>query len=116
MKARVGSAIERTVRQKTEEFVTAEYNRIKYETFKEVAPEIMQQTVALMLYGMKLHGYGEVRLNKAMEWFEEAMSFPEIMGKKPSAMDCLKYLEKNYSIDFSSITPNIESFEEFMKR
>ena len=113
MKAITRNKIKDTAKQ----YVAEEYNRLKYETFQEVVPEITEQTVAMFLYALKLYGhFGTTRLQRAFDWFIAVQNMPPIMGKNITCSDAIRFLEKEHGIDFSRISIKIESKENFMKK
>lgn len=98
------------------QYVTDEYNDLKYEAFKEIAPDVTKQTAAMFLYALKLHGhFGKTRLQRAFDWFIAVQNMPPVMGKNFECYDAMKLLEKNYGIDFSKINVKLESKEKFDK-
>jgi hypothetical protein len=88
--------------------------RIGYTAVQHEAPEIMRQTVAMMLYAMSLRGYGKKRLHYFYDWFCSIMNMPSnVLGKVPKTKDVMKLLTEKYEIDFSRIHAEFKPFEEW---
>lgn len=105
-----------TLRHRAEQEVKKVYDELYYEAFRESAPETMRQTLAVVLYALSLHGYGEKRLKQVLDWTQAVLRLPGCLGKSWSCTDCADTLKKRYDIDLSGITPNIETWEEYKKK
>lgn len=99
------------VKQQAEKFIVENYNELKYETFNENLEEISQQVVAMMLYALMLHGYGETRLKRVFGWFVDVLNMPAVFGQAPSTEHCMKKLHDEFGIDFDKIKPKVEKWE-----
>lgn len=105
-----------TLRHRAEQEVKKVYDELYYEAFRESAPETMRQTLAVVLYALSLHGYGEKRLKQVLEWTQAVLRLSGFLGKSCRCTDCAELLKKRYDIDLSGITPNIETWEEYRKK
>lgn len=92
------------------------YNEEKYKMFKELSTDIVRQTIAMILYGMKLRGADADEIHKIFDGAVCALEMPEhFLGKTITCQGCMEFISKNYGIDFERIAPNIQSKEDFLK-
>lgn len=104
------------VKQECDKYVADNLNSIKYDLFCEIVQDDFRQAEAVMLYALKMHGYGTTRLQRVHEWFKAVVDMPDIMGKTPHCIDCQKLLTERCGIDFDEITVRFESREQYEKK
>ena len=105
---------------KAERAAKEEYERLyyenKYQMFTELSTDIVRQTIAMILYGMKLRGADEETIHEIFDGAVCALEMPEhFLGKTITCQDCMEFVEKTYGIDFTRIAPNIQSKEDFLR-
>ena len=92
------------------------YDMLRYEAFQQNANDIIKQAIAMMLYALSLHGYGEKRLNRIFGYMLDILNMPDVLGKTPKADECMKYMNQKYHIDFDKVHVKLESLEEYQKK
>lgn len=105
---------------KAERAAKEEYERLyyenKYQMFTELSTDIVRQTIAMILYGMKLRGADADEIHKIFDGAVCVLEMPEhFLGKTITCQGCMEFISKNYGIDFNRIAPNIQSKEDFLK-
>lgn len=116
MKSFGGRATVNRVKQECDKYVADNLNSIKYDLFCEIVQDDFRQAEAVMLYALKMHGYGTTRLQRVHEWFKAVVDMPDIMGKTPHCIDCQKVLTERCGINFDEITVRFESREQYDKK
>lgn len=105
---------EQKERDRVDAYIRDNYEEVIYDAISMNAANIVRQTVAELLYGMSLHGYGKKRLHDVLRWFDDVNKMPgSAMGKKIDAETVIKYMHREFDIDFDSIDPKYESYEEY---
>lgn len=97
----------------SEKYVQDRYEQLMYEAVAESAPYIVRQAVAAVLYALKLHGYGEKRLNDVFRWTCDAMQMPEILGRRADCDHVIELMAKQYNIDFTELKVEFQSYEDY---
>lgn len=117
MKALSRKAQEQKEHDRVDKYIRDNYEEVIYDAISMNAANIVRQTVADVLLGMSLHGYGAKRLNDAMDWVVEVLNFPDkMLGTTVNGQDTIDALESKYGLDFSKINPKYESYAEFKSR
>lgn len=116
MKSLTGRSFVNRAKLECDRYVAENINAIKYELFCEVVQDDFRQAEAMMLYALMLHGFGTKRLQRIHGWFKDVVDFPEILGRAPSAEDCMKLLTEKHGINFEEITVRYESREHYDKK
>lgn len=116
MKALSRKTREQKDNARVDKYIRDNYEQIIYDSMAENFVHIVRQTVAEMLYGMSQNGYGKKRLHKVLGWFNDVNAMPEdMLGKRPDAESVMKYMKREYDIDFDTINPNYQTYEEYKK-
>lgn len=104
----------KTMQNVAAQYAIDHYQEICYEAIERQAPYIAKQVVAAVLWALKLHGYGEKRLNDVFRWTCDALNMPEVMGQQAECEDAIAYLAQNYNIDFDRLKIKYQRYEEFV--
>lgn len=114
MRALSRKTLRQKVEMETEKYMQDNYAELAYHAVCEQAPNIMQQTEAVLLYALSLHGYGAKRLKDVHDWYCAIMGMPsDLMGKSPKMPDVQKIIREKYGIDFDRVKPRFQTFEEY---
>lgn len=87
-----------------------QYEEMRCEAFKQNKDDITRQAVAVMIFALSMHGYGEKRLNRVFEWFLEFLDFPEVFGKKLTTAVAEKKCEE-LGIDLNRVHVEVEMID-----
>lgn len=89
--------------------IVDDYLKLKQSALKEVGVDMIRQTIALLLYSMRIseRGYSDDQLREMYKGFVSVMNFPEFMGKKLRSDDITDYITKELGIDLNEINPEI---------
>lgn len=94
----------------------------KYKMFMENAEDLTREIVAAILLAIHMSNLDkskEERQRKVMETFTDIQSvlqMPEICGKPLTGTEVMKFITKEYNIDFETVVPKVEVNEEYKKR
>ena len=115
MKANSKKTREQKQKNHIDRFFTEEHQRLLYAEISENANYISRQIVALFLWSLSMHGYGEKRLNEMFGWFLDTLRMPdELMGKKIGSDDVMYHLHRAYGIDLSRLDMQFVSYDDYI--
>lgn len=116
MKSFGGRASINRVLKECTKYVEQNMNDIKYQLFTEVVQENFRQAYAIVLFSLYMNGYRKKRIEDIHQWVLRTLNTREILGKAPTAVNCMEFMTEKYGIDFNEIKVNVESKEDFDKR
>lgn len=102
-----------TKRQVQKEFAKM-YDEMRCEAFKQNCDDIMQQSIAITLSAMSMHGYTKEQLHEVYEWIIEVISFPDFFGKKLTSAIAIKKCEE-LGIDLNRVHVGVEMIDNEVK-
>lgn len=106
------SVSKRIQQYRVDKYFEENRSRLEYDSVIEHAPEIMAQTEAVFLFSLKLGGYSPEQIKKAHEEFIAVLNMPyDLMGKENTTNNVKEFMEREYGIDFSQISPRFPSYE-----
>ena len=89
------------------------YTAAQYKIFEEQVTEITRQAIAMMLYGLSVHGYGTKRLQTVYKWTLDVLNLPKVFGKDFECMDAMQMLQDKHGINFELVNPKFQGFKEY---
>lgn len=81
------------------------YEDLKSQAFNDAANDIMQQTIAILLYSLKISekDYSKEELLWFYKQFNSILNMPEIRGERIRSDEITMLMEKELGVDFSEI-------------
>ena len=104
----------KTMQNVAAQYAIDHYQEICFNAVEKSTPYIVRQTVAAVLWALKLHGYGEKRLNDVFRWTCEVMSMPKVMGQQCECDDAIEYMAERYNIDFSKLHVKFQRYKDYV--
>lgn len=84
------------------------YMDLRQAALEEVSIDIMRQTVAIMIYSLRLTGkYTDNELKEIFNHFTNIINLGEVMGKPLRTDEVTEYIIKELNLDIDSIQPKI---------